>query len=194
SKIKPVLDIGCGGGILSGFLSRKGYDIIGVDLSEGAIKIAIEHARESGLKSAYQVGSVYDLKYPNGYFSAVVCSDFLEHIEDLNKALSEISRVMEKGSPFVFDTISRDEETVRQFMIREKDGRIPAGTHDPKLFINPDELYRAAGSYGIEISENKDNPSGIDIKTMEDISDRFELKDISSVSEIGHYLGYGFKS
>jgi 2-polyprenyl-3-methyl-5-hydroxy-6-metoxy-1,4-benzoquinol methylase len=159
----------------------------------GAIAVVRAHARQSGLNIAYQTGSANDLPYSDGRFSAVVCSDFLEHVDDIHCAMSEISRVMREGSPFVFDTLARDEDTVQQYMTRERDGRISSGTHDPRLFINPDELTAIASRYFIEIAENKDSPFGLDLKTLEDFDDKFELREVSSGSAIGHYLGYGMK-
>lgn len=196
---EPILDVGCGAGLLSEYLAKKGYNIIGVDLSKGAIQAAVEHPQQSTLNIKYLVGSVYNLPFPEGYFRAVVCSDFLEHIPNLDGAMLQISGALGSEGLFLCDTISRDdetqelsesgldeeEETVVQFMNREKDGRIPAGTHDPRLFINRGELREIAQKYGIQILE--------DNLTLEDFDDKFRLRKITIGSPIGHYLGHGIK-
>ncbi|MDF5731913.1 MAG: bifunctional 2-polyprenyl-6-hydroxyphenol methylase/3-demethylubiquinol 3-O-methyltransferase UbiG [Rhizonema sp. PD38] len=147
SRSHKIVEIGCGGGILSEYIARQGFNVTGIDISEGAIEVAKQHALLDNIEIEYQTGSVYQLSFPNNSFDVVVSSDFLEHIEDLDKAISEMSRILKSGGIFVFDTIARNEEAVKHYMSLETIGVIPAGTHDPLLFVNPEELETIASKY-----------------------------------------------
>ncbi len=202
SKDRPVLEGGSGGGVFAEALARRGYRVMGVDISEGAIKVAREHARQSGLNNliTYKYGSLYALPFPDASFQAAVYPDVLEHLEDLDRAMKEISRVLVVGGVWVFDTIERDEGAVERFMGLEQNGTIPPGTHDPKLFIKPRELAEAARRHGLEIPRDPDNPYGIKILSVAasqrpDEGLNFVLEEIHRDSPpIGHYIGYAIKS
>lgn len=196
-----VLEGGSGGGIFAEALIKKGYRVVGVDISEGAIRVAREHAEQSGLNNliTYKHGSLYKLPLPDASFQAAVYPDVLEHLEDLDSAMKEISRVLKRGGVLVFDTISRNIQSARLYMELEQCGIIPAGTHDPLLFIRPSELEKVTRRYGLEMARDPNNPYGVDIQSVAvsqggDGGLSFELKRISRDSQIGHYVGYAIKS
>ncbi len=139
---KSVLDLGCGGGFMAEPLARRGARVIAVDPSAPAIAAAKRHAEESGLAIDYRVGSGEELPVADGAVDVVVCVDVLEHVRDLEAVIDEIRRVLKPGGLFLFDTINRT--FLSKFIIVVL-GEIvlrlgPRGTHDPALFIRPEEL------------------------------------------------------
>ena len=99
--VARVLDVGCGGGIASNALARRGFAVTGIDLSPGAIAFAQNMSDREGLGALYTIGSVYDLPFENETFSAVVCSDVFEHLTDLRPAIAEAHRVLRPGGVLV---------------------------------------------------------------------------------------------
>lgn len=104
---KRALEVGCGGGILCEEISRMGFDATGIDPSELSVRIAADHARASGLKIRYVKGTGESLPFADGFYDVVFCCDVLEHVRDLPKVVSEISRVLKKGGVFCYDTFNR---------------------------------------------------------------------------------------
>jgi 2-polyprenyl-6-hydroxyphenyl methylase/3-demethylubiquinone-9 3-methyltransferase len=125
--------------------------VTGIDPANDAINAARTHAREGGLAISYDVGFGETLPYEKDGFDAVVCVDVLEHVADLNKVLSEVSRTLRPGGLFLFDTINRNPLarlatiTVAEDILR----LLPRGTHDPAMFIKPRELRTAMMDAGL---------------------------------------------
>jgi ubiquinone biosynthesis O-methyltransferase len=139
---KSVLDLGCGGGFMAEPLARQGARVIGVDPSAPAIAAAKRHAQESGLSIDYRVGTGEHLPVANSAVDIVLCVDVLEHVRDLDAVIGEIRRVLKPGGLFLFDTINRTWLSKLAIVVL---GEIvlrlgPRGTHDPALFIRPEEL------------------------------------------------------
>lgn len=148
---KSVLDLGCAGGFMAEALTARGAYVTGIDPAAAAIDAARHHARSAGLRIGYDVGVGEALPYDAAGFDAVVCVDVLEHVADLHKVLSEVSRVLRPGGLFLFDTINRNPLarlatiTIAEDLLR----LLPRGTHDPALFIKPRELHSALQGAGL---------------------------------------------
>ncbi len=148
---KEVLDLGCAGGFMAEALAERGAHVKGLDPAEQAIAAAKAHAAQQGLAIDYQVGVGEQMPYPAESFDIVVCVDVLEHVQDLDQVLAEVARVLRPGGLFLFDTINRnplarfEASTMAEDVIRI----LPRGTHDPEMFIKPDELRAALSRAGM---------------------------------------------
>lgn len=137
-----VLDLGCAGGFMAEALTERGATVTGIDPASKAVEAARSRARHVGQQIRYDVGVGEDLPYDASEFDVVVCVDVLEHVQDLNKVLSEVARVLKPGGSFLFDTINRNPVarlatiTIAEDVLR----LLPRGTHDPDMFIKPAEL------------------------------------------------------
>lgn len=148
---KEVLDLGCAGGFMSEALARRGAHVTGLDPAQAAISAARQHAEKENLKIRYQTGVGEAMPFEAQSFDSVVCVDVLEHVEDVDRVLSEVCRVLRPGGMFLFDTINRNPLarfvviTMAEDVLRV----LPRGTHDPALFITPDELRDALVRAGL---------------------------------------------
>lgn len=139
---KAVLDLGCAGGFMAEALHDRGAEVTGIDPAAQAIEAAKAHAAKGGKSIRYDVGMGEQLPYDDAHFDAVVCVDVLEHVQDLQKVLEEVFRILKPGGVFLYDTINRNPVarlatiTVAEDILR----LLPKGTHDPAMFIKPEEL------------------------------------------------------
>ena len=123
-------------------LADRGAKVLGIDPAAAAIAAARVHAQIAGHDIGYDVGFGEALPYPDSAFDAVVCVDVLEHVADLNRVLAEVARTLRPGGLFLFDTINRNllariaTITIAEDILR----LLPRGTHDPAMFIKPEEL------------------------------------------------------
>ncbi len=162
---KAVLDLGCAGGFMAEALTGKGASVTGIDPAHQAIEAARARARLVGQTIRYDVGVGEDMPYGDASFDAVVCVDVLEHVADLGQVLAEVARVLKPGGMFLYDTINRNPLsrfgaiTVAEDILR----LLPKGTHDPALFIKPQELRQALERAGLKPGPTKGlGPRGID--------------------------------
>lgn len=102
-----LLDVGCGGGLLAEEFARVGLEVSGIDPAPETIETARAHASASGLSIEYQIGSGEHLPFPEGAFDHVACCDVLEHVDDVDRVISEIARVLKPGGLFFYDTVNR---------------------------------------------------------------------------------------
>ncbi|ETX14571.1 3-demethylubiquinone-9 3-methyltransferase [Roseivivax halodurans JCM 10272] len=149
---KRVLDLGCAGGFMAEPLARRGAIVTGLDPATAAIDAARSHAAQEDLEITYEVGAGEDMPYADASFDAVVCVDVLEHVRDRARVLSETARILRQGGLFLFDTINRN--WIARFgaitMAEDVIGILPKGTHDPEMFIRPDELRAELERAGLE--------------------------------------------
>lgn len=148
---KRVLDIGCGGGLLAEAMAGRGAKVTGIDLSEGALKVAKLHLKESGKQVDYRLVSAEALaaEMPAA-FDAVTCMEMLEHVPDPASIIRACVTLLRPGGQVVFSTLNRNPKSFAlailggEYLLR----LIPAGTHEYAKFIRPSELdawARAAG-------------------------------------------------
>jgi 2-polyprenyl-6-hydroxyphenyl methylase/3-demethylubiquinone-9 3-methyltransferase len=152
-KGKKILDVGCGGGILSESLAQRGAKALGIDLSVKALDTARLHLLESGQTADYRRISVEELAQEMpGEFDAIVCMEMLEHVPDPESAVSACAKLLRPGGHFFASTINRNLKA-RLFAIAGAEyllGILPAGTHDFSRFIRPSELIRMARKFRLE--------------------------------------------
>ncbi|HSX89291.1 MAG TPA: bifunctional 2-polyprenyl-6-hydroxyphenol methylase/3-demethylubiquinol 3-O-methyltransferase UbiG [Pseudomonas sp.] len=148
-----VLDVGCGGGLLSEEFAALGCQVTGIDPSEPTLQAAREHARKGGLNIRYLSGRGEALPFEDRSFDLVCCCDVFEHVEDLDAVLREIGRVLKPGGVLLFDTINR---TRRSKLVAIKLAQdwpptrfIPADVHVWEKFIRPQELQERMQNQGL---------------------------------------------
>jgi len=183
---KRVLDIGCGGGILSESFAKEGAEVTGIDLSPTAIEAGAEHAEENGLLVEYRVSSVSDLSEERrGYYDIVVCSEVVEHVDDLEGFLRDALSMLKHGGLFFFSTINKTlrARLLAVFVAEDVLGMIPPGTHDYTRFVKPSELVRILRDNSVEAEEIKG-------MSFSPLTFGFKISKDTSVN----YLGFGIKS
>lgn len=151
-----IVDVGCGGGILSEALAKEGAQVTAIDLSELSIQAAQHHAKSQGLNIDYRYVSVEDLadKYA-GQFDAVTCMEMLEHVPDPNQTIAACAKLLKPGGHAYFSTINR---TLKAGFMVIFGGEyilrlLPRGTHTYSKLIRPDELRAWAAQNGLEFRE-----------------------------------------
>jgi 2-polyprenyl-6-hydroxyphenyl methylase/3-demethylubiquinone-9 3-methyltransferase len=154
---KKVLDVGCGGGILAEEFALLGCQVIGIDPSAASLATARAHAQQVGLDIDYRVGAGEDLPFADESFEIVYCSDVLEHVNDLEKVMAEIARVLRRGGGFLYDTINRTFPS-KQVMIKllqewKSTSFTPPKLHDWNAFIKPRELLALMKRHGLDSRE-----------------------------------------
>lgn len=102
-----ILDVGCGGGLLAEEFARAGFQVTGIDPAPESIETARAHAAASGLAIEYETGSGERLPFAKASFAHVACCDVLEHVDDVERVIGEIARVLKPGGLFLYDTINR---------------------------------------------------------------------------------------
>jgi 2-polyprenyl-6-hydroxyphenyl methylase/3-demethylubiquinone-9 3-methyltransferase len=153
---KRVLDVGCGGGILSESMARAGAQVTGIDLSEAVLEVARLHAIEGNVAVTYRPTSAEDLalECPNS-FDTVTCMEMLEHVPDPAQTLRALATLVRPGGDVIVSTLNRN---IRSFLIAiigaEYIARVvPRGTHEYLKFIRPSELAAWARAAGLEIKD-----------------------------------------
>lgn len=154
-----LLDIGCGGGVLTEEFASLGCQVSGIDISRQSVAVAKTHAALSGLSIDYQVGSGTNLSFDSNRFQAVSCCDVLEHIPDWKLVLAEVKRVLKPGGLFFFDTINRTLKSkalmiygLQKFPVTKL---MPADTHIWEMFITPNEMRAALRKQDMLIQDMK---------------------------------------
>jgi 2-polyprenyl-6-hydroxyphenyl methylase/3-demethylubiquinone-9 3-methyltransferase len=106
-----VLDVGCGGGILSEEFAKIGCRVTGLDPSAPSLETARKHAAMQGLVIEYHQAYGESIPFDANSFDVVICCDVLEHVDDLEKTIHEVARVLKPGGMFCYDTINRTEDS-----------------------------------------------------------------------------------
>ena len=147
-----VLDVGCGGGILAEAMARRGAQVIGIDLSAKALRVAELHLHESGLSVRYETAAVEDV---SGEFDVVTCMELLEHVPQPASMVSACARLVRPGGRVFFSTINRNPKAYLFAVVGAEYvlGLLPKGTHDYQRFIKPSELSRWTRAAGLRTEE-----------------------------------------
>ncbi len=142
-KGKNVLDVGCGGGILSESMAEKGAKVTGIDLGEKALKVAELHSLESGIEVNYQLISVETLaeQEPES-FDVITCLEMLEHVPNPASVIAACAKLVKPQGHLFFSTINRNPKAYLFAVIGAEYvlNLLPRGTHDYEKFIKPSEL------------------------------------------------------
>lgn len=142
---KKVLDVGCGGGILSEGMAQRGADVTGIDLGDANLTTAKLHALESGVKVDYQCVAVEDFAEQHaGEFDIVTCLEMLEHVPDPESIVRACAKLVKPGGKLFFSTINRNPKSYLMAVIGAEYilKLVPTGTHEYGKFIKPAELAR----------------------------------------------------
>ena len=153
---KKVLDIGCGGGILSESMAQRGADVTGIDLSDKALSVAKLHLLESGQKVNYQSISAEEYAgQAGGTFDVVTCMEMLEHVPNPASTIAACSALVKPDGHVFFSTLNRNLKAYLLAVIGAEYilNMLPKGTHDYTKFIKPSELARWAKAVGLEPGE-----------------------------------------
>jgi 2-polyprenyl-6-hydroxyphenyl methylase/3-demethylubiquinone-9 3-methyltransferase len=149
-----IVDVGCGGGILTEGLAKHGADALGIDLSEDLIDVADLHALESGVNAQYQKISVETLaEQQPASFDHVTCMEMLEHVPDPGSIISACANLVKPGGMVFFSTLNRKPKAYALAIVAAEHilRMLPRGTHDYKKFIKPSELSQSARAVGLEL-------------------------------------------
>ena len=151
---KRMVDVGCGGGILTEGLAKLGADALGIDLSEELIDIADLHGLESGVNARYHKISAEALaeQQPES-FDHVTCMEMLEHVPDPGSIISACATLVKPGGMVFFSTLNRKPKAYLLAILAAEHilHMLPKGTHDYKTFIKPSELSQSARAAGLEL-------------------------------------------
>jgi 2-polyprenyl-6-hydroxyphenyl methylase/3-demethylubiquinone-9 3-methyltransferase len=153
---RRVVDVGCGGGILSEAMAQRGARVVGIDLAERAVEAARAHAASSEVAIDYRVTSAEALaaEMP-GAFDIVTCMEMLEHVPDPRGVVDACARLVRPGGTVVLSTINRTPRAWAQAIIAAEYvlGLLPRGTHEYARFLRPSELARDARAAGLDVTD-----------------------------------------
>lgn len=151
---KRIVDVGCGGGILTEGLAKLGAAVTGIDLSEELIDIADLHSLESGIKAEYQLISAESLasEQPGG-FDYVTCMEMLEHVPDPGSIINACATLVKPGGMVFFSTLNRKPKAYLLAIVAAEHvlNMLPKGTHNYKTFIKPSELCQSSRACGLAL-------------------------------------------
>lgn len=180
-----LLDIGCGGGLISEPMARLGATVVGIDASEKNIAIAGLHAGQSGLAIDYRCSAAEDLAAAGETFDAVLALEVIEHVADLGSFVAACAKLVRPGGAAVFSTLNRTPQSYllgivgAEYVLRW----LPVGTHQWNRFVRPSELAAALRPHGLTVT-------AMEGLSFQPIQQRWRLtKDLSV-----NYLAFAAKS
>ena len=182
-KGKKILDVGCGGGILSESMAAEGAKVTGIDMAEAGLEVAKLHLLESGLDVDYQRIPVEELAEQHaGEFDIVTCLEMLEHVPDPGSIIKACAKLVKPGGEVFFSTINRNTKSYlfaivgAEYILK----LLPQGTHDWDKFIQPSEMDEAARAASLSLK----NMIGM---TYNPFTKAYKLEDDVSVNYLCHY-------
>jgi len=167
-----LLDIGCGGGLISEPMCRLGADVVAVDASEKNIKTASLHAEQGGLKIDFRCNTAEALAEAGEQFDVIINMEVIEHVADVNAYLTACSNLMKPGGIMLLSTINRTTKAYLFAIIGAEHllRWLPVGAHDWNKFLKPEELAAAVEKVGFTASA----PTGF---IMNPLSQKWRLDD-----------------
>lgn len=179
---KNVIDVGCGGGILSESMAAQGAKVTGIDLSENVLAVAKQHAKTQNLILDYQQLDVTTLAQQKaGEYDVVTCMELLEHVPDPAQIIAACAKLAKPDGKLFFSTINRNPKAYlfailgAEYVLK----LLPKGTHDYSKFIRPAEFATWSRAAGLQTKEFKG-------MTYRPLSKKYELTDNIDVN----YLVY----
>ena len=151
-----ILDVGCGGGLLSEPLSRLGAEVFGIDASDNNIKIAKLHAKKSNLNIKYFCSSPEKFKIKNE-FDVILNMEIVEHVEDVDFFLKSCSKLLKKNGIMFVATLNK---TLKSYLFAIIGAEyvlkwLPIGTHEWDKFVKPDELINFLNKFNLKLNDLK---------------------------------------
>jgi 2-polyprenyl-6-hydroxyphenyl methylase/3-demethylubiquinone-9 3-methyltransferase len=176
---KDILDIGCGGGLLSEELSKNGANVTGIDSSKKSISIATQHAKEKNLAIEYKNKSIFDLEETKS-FDYIVCFEMIEHISNPDMLINKINKITKSQSMIFLSTINRNLKSfiLAKIMAEYILNYVPKGTHQYEKFITPYELTSLLEGHNFKV----ENIDGLSFNPLE------ESFSISSDTYINYFI------
>lgn len=180
---KEVLDVGCGGGILSEAMARAGARVLGIDLAPAVLEVARLHAMQTGTAVAYAEISAERLaaERPRA-FDVVTCMEMLEHVPDPAAAVGALAALLRPGGDLIFSTLNRNLQSFlfaivgAEYIARA----LPRGTHEYMKFIRPSELARWGRAAGLQLCDL----TGV---TYNPLTRAFGLSPRTTVNYLAHF-------
>lgn len=148
-----VLDLGCGGGILSESMARSGANVTGIDLSSSLIDCAQQHAQERHLDISYHNHGIAQQQQSTQRFPLITCLEMLEHVEHPDQILAHCAECLSAEGTLIVSTLNRHPKAflfgiiAAEYVLK----LLPKGTHQYQQFIRPSELKRWANAAGLTL-------------------------------------------
>ena len=153
---KQVVDVGCGGGILTEAMAQRGAFVSGIDMGEGPLEVAKLHALESQLNINYEQSTAESYAQRHAeQFDVVSCLEMLEHVPDPSAIVQACGDLARPGASIYFSTINRNPKAYLLAVLGAEyiAKLLPKGTHDYKKFIKPSELSRWIRNTGLMVED-----------------------------------------
>ena len=147
-----VLDVGCGGGLVSEPLARMGAKVTGLDASDEGIAAAKHHAKQMGLAIDYRVGSVEELAQGRERFDVITAMEIVEHVADMDVFIRSLAELLNPNGMIILSTLNRTPKSfllgivAAEYILRW----VPHGTHQWKKFVRPSELVSRLETSGMQ--------------------------------------------
>lgn len=156
---KKVVDVGCGGGILSDAMARKGADVLGIDLSTKVLKVAQLHAMEAGTPSIQyrEVAAEALAAEQPAQFDVVTCMEMIEHVPDPSSIVKACATLVKPGGWVFFSTINRNPKSFLFAIVGAEHllKMLPKGTHEYGRFVRPSELAQWCRDAALDITATR---------------------------------------